>query len=216
VTRGELAERLRRADATLDVPRPDWPALLERARRVARMRRLVAIGLGSALFAGLVAGGLALRAALGDGDDRPPAARTDTVPGTTPETTPSVPGTTPGTTPSVPGTTPRTTPTTPPTVPARPDLAGEVRRGILVVRNDGDAPAGPFRVVAGEETLIDSAGLAPGQPAFGKVPTDAPCPAPPARIDPDDAVAESDEDDNSVELPCVPVPPTTPTQPPVG
>ena len=117
-------------------------------------------------------------------------------------------------------TTPKPVTPPPPTVtspaPAHgPDLAAEAAPGELRVVNVGDRPAGPFRVTFEEKTVLRSEGLGPGERSDPlKVPQGRPCPVPPAIIDPDDAVHESDEANNEVEVPCVPPPATTSTDPP--
>ena len=205
MTRAEQEARLRRADAALKVEGPRWPEVRARARRALRLRQAGVAVVAVAVFVAVIAGALLARAAMDD-DAGPSPARN--VPTYT-EPLPTVPPPTTATEEEqIPPTVPTTTTTTTEPPAPKPNLSGEVRRRLLVVTNSGDAPAGPFRVTAGQAELMASPGLDPGETARADrrpvCPPGTPAadtPTVDAEIDPENAVDESDED-NSVPVPC--------------
>lgn len=196
MTRAELEARLRRTDAALEVEGPRWPKVRARARRALRLRQIAGAAVVVAVFGAVVAGALLARAALDDDPARSRPAPERIAPPTGTTTT----GTTttgPEDRPPPPSTTDRPA--------AEPNLTGNAQSGELFVTNVGDGRAGSFRVTAGDALIAEFPGLGPGEPAAAEL---RPLPCPPgertakAKIDADQAVEESDEDDNIVSIPC--------------
>jgi hypothetical protein len=200
--RGMLEEAAARAQ-----PKADWEGAARLARRMARLRLAAATAAATLAAGALLAGGVAARAALSDRDQPAPARAPAPPPATEPER----------------GGVPRTeTARTVRTAPDRPnltlDLQGSETGGgaLVLISNVGKAPAGGFTVAFDGDDVgpqgISIDGLQPNEVRRSKIRCTGDTSG---RVDTDDSVQESNEEDNTDTTVCgASRPPPPPPHPP--